>query len=192
MAKTKKRQRALPTGVEHVLSAVAEFLDGDDTARLALADMLEEAGLSKHAARVRERRVVYTCTHMAKYIEEDKFGEGLVGERFCVEEVPLHVKAHTLAGLIGLIGEECGLAIDDVFIPADDDSEEVVFFSYDRLETAGGSHVTPEGTPEDWEAFVAGRLTCYSATYDFLVVKRASDKFPITGAEFDKAGIKHH
>lgn len=134
-----------------------------------------------------EPQVKFVCTHLVKEGEQDHYQEGAVpGTRFCAMDCPCTISAPTLKELISKVGSYYGLDIDDVFLPIDNDNEEIAFIGYNRLENSEGN----EPSPSEQRAWQRGDETLYLADYSLHIEKRIVQ--PIHKSDFDAAGITTH
>ena len=129
--------------------------------------------------------ITYVCTWVEKTVCEDSYNDGVIGEQHCVMSESVIIKAETLPELIAKIGERYGLAMDDLFIPADPDKD-IRYFGFNRLENNDGE----EPCNEQMALFERGMGTLWLADYHFGIEKRIVKPLRIT--EFELAGIKIH
>lgn len=128
---------------------------------------------------------IYAATSATKEIAEDHPTEGESLVRTCTMSEAITIQSDTLRGLIDRIGIRYGLAMDDLFIAADD-GEPVTGFDFDRYETAS----CDEPSAREIEQWQAGKFRIWHAIYSFTIEKRSIE--PIDFAEFQEAGIQTH
>lgn len=127
----------------------------------------------------------YVCTFVEKRVEKDDYEKGCDGSARTVMQDRVNLRSDTLGGLIDVIRDYYGLALDDLFIPGEDD-EPVTRFGFNRLEDADGNPPT-KSEEAHWRK---GKYTLYLADYDFIVERRETS--PIDPAEFAALGITTH
>ena len=130
-------------------------------------------------------KTVYAATTATKEVARDHYDKGEVENRRCTMHESINVQADSLAGLLDKLRDRYALALDDLFIPADE-GEPAWSFDFDQYEDADGFEVGPDRMDEH----KSGKLKVWHAIYSFTIERRTSE--PIAPDEFRAAGIRTH
>jgi hypothetical protein len=130
--------------------------------------------------------VQYACTLIVKHVEEEAFGEGIIGPQTCTMQERVNITAASFPELLTVIGARYSLDITSIRLPEPDEEGEpsgVAYVEFCRSEDSNGDFATVF-EQRRWQSGLAKQ---WRATFHFLIEKRIP--LGISREEIKSSGI---